>query len=61
MEACEELGIKDADWLGYADDLAIGSNGVENAEKAFHQLQAACAFVGLHCNVDKTVYGERHL
>ena len=54
MEACEELGIKDADWLGYADDLAIGSNGVENAEKAFHQLQAACAFVGLHCNVDKT-------
>ena len=55
MEACEELGIgADAGWLGYADDMAIGSTNVNAAEAAFHQLQAACAFVGLHCNVDKT-------
>ena len=55
MQACEELGIQaNADWLGYADDLAIKSNEVDKAEAAFHQLQAACAFVGLHCNIDKT-------
>jgi hypothetical protein len=55
MEACEELGIEaDAAWLGYADDLAVKSGSVETAEPVFHQLQAACAFVGLHCNTDKT-------
>ena len=55
MEACEELGIDaDAAWLGYADDLAIKSTSAKAAEAAFHQLQAACAFVGLHCNIDKT-------
>ena len=55
MEACNELGIaQDAEWSGYADDLAIRSKGVENAERAFHQLQAACAFVGLECNIGKT-------
>ena len=53
MQACEELGIQgDADWLGYADDLAIKSTDI--AQVAYHQLQAACAFVGLHCNIDKT-------
>ena len=55
MESCEELGIDaDATWLGYADDLAIKSSGTNAAQAAFHQLQATCAFVGLHCNIDKT-------
>jgi hypothetical protein len=55
MEACEELGIDaDAAWLGYADDLGVKSTEADKAEAAFHQLQAACAFVGLHCNLDKT-------
>ena len=55
MQACEELGIDaEAAWLGYADDLAINSTEVDKAEAAFHQLQAACAFVGLHCNITKT-------
>ena len=55
MQACEELGIQgDANWLGYADDLAVKSEEVNKAETAFHQLQAACAFVGLHCNIEKT-------
>ena len=55
MQACEEFGIQgDADWLGYADDLAVKSTEVDKDEAAFHQLQAACAFVGLHCNIDKT-------
>ena len=55
MQACEALGIdEDADWLGYADDLAIKSTEVDKAEAVFHQLQAACAFVGLHCNIGKT-------
>jgi hypothetical protein len=55
MQACEELGIDaEAAWLGYADDLAISSTEVDKAEAAFHQLQAACAFVGLHCNITKT-------
>ena len=35
MQACEELGIQaNADWLGYADDLAIQSNEVDKAEAA---------------------------
>ena len=55
MQACEELGIQgDADWLGYADDLAIKSTEVDKDEATFHRPQAACAFVGLHCNIDKT-------
>ena len=55
MEACEQLGIEgDADWLGYADDLAVKSSNLKNSEEVFHQLQAACAFVGLHCNTNKT-------
>ena len=54
-EACEELGLsEDSAWLGYADDLAIKSTDESKAEMVFHQLQAACAFVGLHCNTDKT-------
>ena len=52
--ACEELGIThEANWWGFADDLAIQSGTEKNAEKAFHQLQAACAFVGLHVNGKK--------
>ena len=55
MEACKELNIDaEAGWFGYADDLAVKSSEVAPAEAAFHQLQAACAFVGLHCNIDKT-------
>ena len=54
MEACKELNIDaEAGWFGYADDLAVKSSEVAPAEAAFHQLQAACAFVGLHCNIDK--------
>lgn len=54
-KACTNLGMEaDAVWLGYADDLAIRSGDVKTAECVFHQLQAACAFVGLHCNTGKT-------
>ena len=51
--ACSQLGV-DVDWLGYADDLVLMSSSEQLAQQALHQLQAACAFVGLFINVGKT-------
>ena len=41
-------------WLGYADDLVLMSTSEDMAQQALHQLQAACAFLGLFINVKKT-------
>jgi hypothetical protein len=51
--ACLELNI-DIEWLGYADDLVLISCSEIIAQQGLHQLQAACAFVGLFVNVSKT-------
>jgi len=51
--ACCQQNI-DVDWLGYADDLVLTCSSEALAQQALHQLQAACAFVGLFINVGKT-------
>jgi hypothetical protein len=50
---CSQMAIG-VDWLGYADDLVLISSSEQSAQQALHQLQAACAFVGLFINVSKT-------
>ena len=51
--ACCQQNI-DVDWLEYADDLVLTCSSEALAQQALHQLQAACAFVGLFINVGKT-------
>jgi hypothetical protein len=50
---CSQQNIP-VQWLGYADDLVLISSTEVLAQQALHQLQAACAFVGLFVNVSKT-------
>jgi exonuclease III len=53
--ACKELKLTEHSiWSGYADDLVLKSLKEEEAQKVLHQLQGACAFVGLYVNVKKT-------
>ncbi|KAF4672098.1 1,2-dihydroxy-3-keto-5-methylthiopentene dioxygenase, partial [Perkinsus chesapeaki] len=54
VEACEERGFE-VEWLGYADDLYIAGNSVEEVEFFLQELQAAAYYVGLMINGDKTV------
>ena len=42
--------------LDFADDIALPSNTVEDAEALLHALEEAAAYVGLHCNATKTEY-----
>ena len=42
--------------LDFADDLAIPSDTVANAESLLHALEEAAAHVGLYCNASKTEY-----
>ena len=39
--------------LDFADDLAITSDTVQNAEELLHAVEEAAAYVGLHCNTTK--------
>ena len=52
-DTCSQQNIP-VQWLGYADDLVLISTAEVLAQQALHQLQAACAFVGLFVNVSKT-------
>ena len=52
-DICSQQNIP-VHWLGYADDLVLISATEVLAQQALHQLQAACAFVGLFVNVSKT-------
>ena len=45
--------ITDAD---YADDLALLSDNLYNAQKLLHILEKSAAFIGLHANATKTEY-----
>ena len=42
--------------LDYADDLAIVSKHVRDAESLLHALETSASLVGLHCNDKKTEY-----
>ena len=42
--------------LDFADDLAIPSNNVADAESLLHALENAATHVGLYCNASKTEY-----
>ena len=42
--------------LDFADDLAITSECVANAESLLHSLESAASCVGLYCNESKTEY-----
>ena len=42
--------------LDFADDLALVSEIVENAESLLQSLERAAKLVGLHCNESKTEY-----
>ena len=42
--------------IDFADDIAIPSNTVENAESLLHSLEEAAAYVGLVCNESKTEF-----
>ncbi len=42
------------DWYGYADDLPDFATDLNEATTELHQLEAACAFVGLFINAEKT-------
>ena len=42
--------------LDFADDLAIPSDTISDAESLLHSLEEAAAYVGLYCNAGKTEY-----
>ena len=42
--------------IDFADDLAITSNTVNNAQSLIHALEEASAYVGLYCNDIKTEF-----
>ena len=46
------VNITDAD---YADDIAINSNNLREANLLLHSIEKAAKEIGLHINVDKTV------
>ena len=48
-----EIYITDTD---YADDLAITSDNVEDANIMLHKIEEAAAEIGLGVNADKTEY-----
>jgi hypothetical protein len=54
FETCCAQNEIATEWLGYADDLVLISSSESAAQQALHQLQAACAFVGLFINISKT-------
>ena len=48
--------ITDADYVDYADDIAILANTPNQAETLLHSLERAAAGIGLHVNAHKTEY-----
>ena len=53
---CTRLPAKYLTDLGFADDLALISHTLKDAESLLHSLEEAASIIGLLCNEDKTEY-----
>ncbi|CAD7946843.1 unnamed protein product [Amoebophrya sp. A120] len=53
-EGADEVEKLILTWIGYVDDIATKAGNEEQAREVLLQLTAACAFVGLRINSDKT-------